>query len=102
MMRALIFTFVICLMISGSAFAEGVVVQNKRKVKFFQVSPVSDENVLDMYSRQLQYRQTRISHKRDMEERRESFARPARRAREAYAAQLSAMNSSRQDWRGDR
>ena len=71
------------------------------KVNLRTVPTVSNENVVDIYSRQLRYRESRIAFRRDLEARSESFARPQRQALSDYDANLVALNAYRQDWKGD-
>lgn len=98
-MRFLIIAMVF-LCVPLSAHAEGIIVGGG-KVNMRSVQTVSDENVVDIYSRQLRYRQSRIAFRRDLEERRKSFARPQSIALSNYERDLIALNQSRQDWRGE-
>jgi len=61
---------------------------------------VSEENQTDLWSRQLQYRQTRIEFRQALDNRQESFATARRQAYNAYVQNLKTLNASRTNYRG--
>lgn len=65
------------------------------------VSPVSRENVIDVYKRQLAYRESSLEFRRILIQRQESFAAVQRQAVQEYLVALEAMNATREDVRGE-
>lgn len=87
--------FLVCVL-SLPVKAEPMVVDGG-EAKLYGINTESPEDVVDIYSRQIEYMEKRLSFVRDMNERRESFARPSREARAAYQNNQSEIIAIREN-----
>ena len=92
-----VFTFILIGFIAVPAFAEGVVVP-AGSPHLFGSSPfgtISEENMVDIYTRQIEYAEERQEFRASMQARRESYVRPRREAFQQYQNNLSVFNQRR-------
>lgn len=82
------------------AYADGKIVSAGQPEKS-DLSPVSNEPVVDVWSRQLAYHEASMEYRRILLQRQESYAAPLREAKAQYAAALAALNATREDERGE-
>lgn len=98
-MRFLLSIMAVFLLSSAPALAEGRVVDGDTP-NWHGVSPVSQENQVDIYARHFEYARQRLEFRQDLEARRESYATPHNEAFGDYQRDLTAFNANRTDWRG--
>ncbi len=66
------------------------------------VSPrITEQNQIDLWTRQLQYRKERLKFRQILADRQQNFASARRQGYNRYEQSLAAMNASRTDWQGE-
>lgn len=99
-MRILSAALLVLILTVSQAYAEGAVIPLGPPEQS-TLSPVSNENVIDVYTRQLAYREVSLDFRRRLLQRQESFAAVQRQAVAQYEEALAAMNATREDERGE-
>lgn len=99
-MKRLVLIAILSLCATPSAFAEGTVIDAGKTLKP-STPRISGENQIDLWSRQLQYRDQRIEFRQILADRQESFANARRQAYNAYVQNLASLNASRTTYKGE-
>lgn len=99
-MRMILLAFLAVFLPVSQVMAQGALVPMPAP-KLLTVSPISNENLLDVYKRQIAYREASLEFRRILIQRQESYAAASRQARQEYEVALEAMNATRDDVRGE-
>lgn len=98
-MRVLFALLAVFMMLAAPVSAEPRVV-DAGVPEWRGVSPVSQENQVDIYARHFEYARQRLEFRQDLETRRESYASAHINVIADYQRDLAAFNANRRDWRG--
>lgn len=91
-MRLILSAFLITLLLApAAARAEGRLV-SAGKPSLHNISEVSSQNMIDLYQRQILYREERLDFRRRLEARQQSFANPRREAIGQYNMTMQQIN----------
>jgi len=98
-MKWFLFLFAVFALHSAPVLAEAGIV-DAGVPDLFDTRNYSDEDVFDIYSRHFEYAAQRLEFRRDLEDRRKSFAAPQSELLGGYQQRLAAFNRNRVDFRG--
>lgn len=89
-----IFLFSLIIFLPQSAFAEARLISGGT-IDLYNVSATSDVDMYNIYDRQLEYREERITFRQRLNARQESFADPRQSAQNRYDINMVDLNNSR-------